>query len=271
MACSTKTNTRSHVRSISLPSRSHPSTLRIQEELNKLRTWEASSTSTAEAICIGLSGLEELYKCMDDLLNLPSTQQALTHHQHEDWVDELLDGSVRLLDICNITRDNMLQIKEHVLNLQSALRRRKGDMSTEGNIANYVCFRKKIKKDARKLIAALKQMDQKFGASPLLDTDYHLSSLIRVLREVSVINISIFQSLLLFLCVPVLKPKPTRWCLVSKLINKGVVACENKQENVNELESVDFALSALCRYNSGEVADLEKMQNVHLRLKAFGD
>ncbi|WRX08003.1 Protein BPS1 [Theobroma cacao] len=102
-----------HVRSISLPSRSHPTTLRIEDELNRLKTWEASPLSTSESICAGLSGLEDLYQCMDDLLNLASTQQVLSQHQHEKCIDELLDGSVRLLDICSIARDYMFQLKEH--------------------------------------------------------------------------------------------------------------------------------------------------------------
>ena len=147
-----------HVRCISLPSRSHPSTLRLEEELNKLKTWEqATSTSTSTSsvlICKGLTGLDELYKCMDDFLNMTSTQQVLSQNQHEKCVEELLDGSVRLLDICGITRDTMLLIKEHVRALQSALRRRKGDSSIESNINNYISFKKKMKKDAKKLITA---------------------------------------------------------------------------------------------------------------------
>ena len=39
-------------------------------------------------------------------------------------------------------------------------------------------------------------------------------------------------------------------------MQKGVVSCEEKHENVKELENIDFALSAI----SGERADLEKMQ-----------
>ena len=261
-----------HVRCISLPSRSHPSTLRLEEELNKLKTWEqATSTSTSTSsvlICKGLTGLDELYKCMDDFLNMTSTQQVLSQNQHEKCVEELLDGSVRLLDICGITRDTMLLIKEHVRALQSALRRRKGDSSIESNINNYISFKKKMKKDAKKLITALKQMENKWGSSSqLLALDHHLSAVIRVLGEVCVMNISIFQSLLMFLTVPVSKPKATRWSLVSKLMHKGVIACEVKQENVNEIEVVDAALSTLCKYASSEGADAEKVQCAYKKLE----
>ncbi|XP_031276061.1 uncharacterized protein LOC116134507 [Pistacia vera] len=250
-----------HVRSISLPSRSHPSTIKIEEELSKLKTLEESSRLllTSGSICKSLSGLEELYMCLDDLLNMASSQQVLSQNQHEKCIDELLEGSVKLLDICGITRDTLLQIKEHDQALHSAIRRRKGDSSVENSIASFICFRKKMKKDAKKMIVTLKQMDNNLGVSPLLEQDQHLSAVIRVLREVNATSSSIFQSLLLFFSGPGSKQKLNRWSLVSKLMNKRVTACEEKQEIVNELESVD---SALCG------RDIEKMQNMHERLKA---
>ena len=255
---------RCHIRSISLPSRSHPATLKIQEELNKLRTLEASSTSALVKISNGLSGLEELYNCMDELLSLPSTQQTLSLHQHEKWVNELLDGSVNLLDICGATRDVISKFKENVGDLQSVLRRRKGCLCIESSINNYICSRKKMNKDAKKLLAAIKKMVNNGGASALLDKDHQLSSMISVLREVNIMSISIFQSLLLLLSTPVLKSRPSRWSLVSKFMHKGVVACQEKHQNM-ELENVDITISAI----SSEEADLEKMQIAHQVLKAL--
>ncbi|GKV44166.1 hypothetical protein SLEP1_g51372 [Rubroshorea leprosula] len=248
-----------NLRSISLPSRPHPSTLRIEEELNRIKTGEGSSASTSGSICLGLSGLEELYHCMDDLLNMASTQQVLSKHQQEKCVDEFLDGSVRLLDVCGIARDIVFQVKEQIHALQSALRRRKGDSSIEKSIVNYTSFRKKMKKEAKKLIVTLKQMDNKIGASTVLDQDHHFLAVIRVLRELNSMNISIFQSLFSFLAAPV-PGKQTTWSLVSKLMHKGTVACE--QENVNEFETVD---AVLCRRSS----NVEKMQTAQKRLEAL--
>ncbi|XP_011022216.1 PREDICTED: uncharacterized protein LOC105124057 [Populus euphratica] len=246
------------VRSISLPSRSHPTTLTVEEELNKLKEWETLSTSGS--ICNGLLGVEDLYKYVDELLNLASTQEVISHHESGKCHNELLDGSVRLLDVCSIARDTMLRFREQIQALQSALRRRKGDSSIESSVATFNCFRKKMKKDAKKLIASLKQMDNKLGASSLLDQDQHLSAVIRVIREVNVINCSIFQSLLLFMSTSS-KPKQSRWSLVSKLMHKGVITCEEKQENVNELVAVYAALS--------EVSDSEKVKITYKKLEAL--
>ncbi|KAJ9703854.1 hypothetical protein PVL29_005220 [Vitis rotundifolia] len=254
-----------HVRSISLPSRSHPTTLKIQEVLNRLKTLEASSTSTLGAICNGLSGLEELYKCLEEFLSLPSTQQALSHYRNDKWLNELLDGPVRLLDICGTVRDVVSKFEENVRDLRSALRRKKGDLCRESSISNYIYSKKKMNKDAKKLLAAMKKMDTGAGASPLLDQDQQLSTVIRVLTEVNAMSISIFQSLVLFLSTPVLKSKPSKWSLVSKYMHKGIVSCEEKHDNVKELENMDFALRAV----SSERADLETMQIAHQGLEAL--
>ncbi|XP_039051462.1 uncharacterized protein LOC120192817 [Hibiscus syriacus] len=252
-----------HVRSVSLPSRSHPSTLIIEDELNRFRIWEASAVLTSESISAGLSGLGDLYRCMDDLFNVASTQQVLSIRRREKCVDELLDGYVRLLDICGIARDYMFQIKEHVGALQSAVRRRKGDSSIENNIVCYASFRKAMKKHAKRLITELKQMDDKLDASSSwLDQDHHFSAVIRVLRQVNGMNTSVFRSLFSFLSAPV-SSKQTRWSMVAKLMHKGVVACEEKQGIVNELESVD---AAVCRPHG---LDVEKMQTAHKRLVAL--
>ncbi|KAL3527274.1 hypothetical protein ACH5RR_011930 [Cinchona calisaya] len=247
-----------HIRSISLPCRSHPTTLKIEEELNEIKTWETSSSSTtAETICKGLCKLAELYKLMNDLLNLPQTIQALSsQHQNDKKSDEFLDGSLRLLDICGISKEIVSQFKENVRDLQSSLRRRKGDPSIlETSIAKYTSFRKKMKKDAKRSIASLKQIDHEIIIFLDVD-DLHVSAVIRVLREVNSTSIAIFQSFLHFLSTQ--SSKPSKWSLVSRFVHKGtIIACEDE----NELESVDLALRGLCRNDQSENEKIQLVQN----------
>ncbi|KAM7524007.1 hypothetical protein LguiA_013909 [Lonicera macranthoides] len=259
MASPQKSNTRSHIRSVSLPTRSNPATLQVEEELNRLKIYEVSSTPvTGETICKSFLDLEGLYKCVDNLLSLPLTQQVISQHKHEKWVDELLDGSLRLLDICGNTMDLVLEMKEHLGDVHSCLRRRKGDSSIQSSFAKFTSFRKKMKKEAKRSTTALKQMEKKVGGLQILDLDHHISSVIEVLREASTMGISTFQSLLMFLSVPVLKQNQTKWSLVSNLTHKGQV------DSVNELESVDAALCTLCKYGSTAT---EKMQISHNRIE----
>ncbi|CAJ1930842.1 unnamed protein product [Sphenostylis stenocarpa] len=219
------------IRSISLPTRSHPSTIRIEEELNKLKSWEVSSSSEVERIFFGLSGLAELYKSMEDLLKLPLTLQALFHHHNQKWVDELLDCPVRFLDILGETRDAIMLMKGNVRDLQSALRRRKvGDLVIESHVSSYW---------------SLRSEGSSFGASPLLDLNHHVSAVVRVLREASLITSSIFQ-----------------------VIRKGaLVQCNNEQENVNELEKVDLALCRMVMDNLDKDFEAENIQSAHKELE----
>ncbi|PSS29942.1 Pyridoxal 5'-phosphate synthase subunit PdxS like [Actinidia chinensis var. chinensis] len=178
--------------------------------------------------------------CIDELLKLKLTQQALSLHRHEEWIDGVLDGSLRLIDGCGIIREVISQIREHIRDLQSALRRRKGDSSAGSSIARYTCFRNKVKKDAKKLMEEVKQIDKRIEESSLFGLDNQVSSVISILREVVVASSSIFHSILLFLSISTLKPKATRWSLVSRL--KGTVVGEDRHIKVTELENVDFSL-----------------------------
>jgi len=233
-----------HVRSNSFPSQSHPNSTRIEQELCKIKTWEATSTSSSDSITNGLYLLEDLYISLEDLLNMTSTQKLVSHHQGEKFVEELLDGSMKMLDICGITRDTMLQIKENVQSLHSSLRRRKGESSIEKSVAEYKFFTKKMKKNVTKLITSLKHMESKFGASSLLNQDQDLVAVITVLREVIAMNLSIFQSILSFLVGSSSKSKATKWLKVTKLMHKRVT-CEENMENFNELQCVEASLRTL--------------------------
>ncbi|XAR73709.1 hypothetical protein NMG60_11007773 [Bertholletia excelsa] len=242
-------------RSISLPCRSHPTTHRIEEELNKIKAWQAPVIPTSKTIKNGLAGLEDLYRCVEELLSLPVTQQALSRHQNERWVDDLQDCFISLLDICGNAKDVLSQIKEQAREIRSSLRRRKGNLSIKTSIAKYTRIRKKVKKEAKKLISELKQMEYKIGAPQLLELDHHVSSVYRALREVSAVSFCVFQSLLLFLS------KSRRRSLVSKLFHKGAVACEIQQENVNELVTIDATLQGPCRNTSREGDEIQIAQN----------
>nr|GME09168.1 light-regulated protein-like [Ipomoea batatas] len=127
---SSKPKALGNARSISLPSRSHPTTAKTEEELNKLKSWETNlaESSDAEVICSGFHALSELQRCVDSLLTLPDTIQALSRHEdYEKWADDLLENSVKTLDICGTTREIVLQFKESFWDLRSYMRTRTGD------------------------------------------------------------------------------------------------------------------------------------------------
>ncbi|CAN4078623.1 unnamed protein product [Withania somnifera] len=229
-----------HVRSISLPGRSHPTIQRVDEELNKFKSLQVSVGP--ETVNKGLIGLEKLYNYIDDLLNLPQTLQALSKSPNAKWLDDLLDKSVRLLDVCGTIRELFSRCKEIVRDLQSSLRRRKGDSTTDDSLERFTSLSKKIKKHAKRSVSTLKQMDQEAVLPVLLDADQDTVAVIRALREANTVCISFFQKLLSFLCLPLLKPKASKWSLLSRLmIQKERIVSEYQEEKMS-LETLEAYL-----------------------------
>ncbi|XP_022926409.1 uncharacterized protein LOC111433572 [Cucurbita moschata] len=253
--------TKYHARSISLPSKSHPSTVKVEEELRKMKTWESCSFSSS-SVCGALLGLQDLYDSIDELLKMGSTHQILSCPQLKQLVDELLDGSVKLLDVCSLAKDMAFQTQQHVGALYSAVRRRKGDSAIKTTIAAYTCYRKKMKKEAKKLMISMKKMNEKFNSTQMTNLDNHLSSVIGAMRQAYSINSSILESVLLYL-TPLTKPKAHGWSLVSKWVHNGAIACESKS-GLNEFESVDLALSSAV-----EEKEVEKLHMAQRRLESL--
>ncbi|GMN38278.1 hypothetical protein TIFTF001_007518 [Ficus carica] len=219
-----------HARSNSLPSRQHPLILEYDEQLCRLRSSEAASSSSASPSG-KLSGLQDLHDCVDKLLLLPLSQHALSKQQNEKCVDELLDGSLRLLDMCNTAKDALTQTKESSQELQSIMRRRRGgESSLSREVKKFLNSRKVVKKTLRKA------MENKCSLS-LLNKDQEIVSM---LRETQSITLAVFESVFSFIS----GPKSSSRSLVSKLMKSKKVSCEEVNKS-NEFASADDALSLL--------------------------
>ncbi|KAG5245461.1 Selection and upkeep of intraepithelial T-cell protein [Salix suchowensis] len=206
------------VRSISLPSTSHPNSLKVEAQLTKLRSWDSSANPLkAETIQTSLTKLAELFNSIQDLVHSPLTQQAF-HPHHSSQVDEAIEGSVGLLDVCGTVRDLFMAMKEHVQGMQSLLRRRGArDSSIESSILAYVSFRKKTKKEIANTVV-----------------DDQQSYVIEVINEARAIAISIFRSLVSFLSMPEVERNAGGWSMISKLTRIGMLASDKGQKTFNE-------------------------------------
>ncbi|CAN1770772.1 hypothetical protein LINPERHAP1_LOCUS11708 [Linum perenne] len=217
-----------HARSNSFPSRAHPIVSEFDEQLCRLRQSQAASTSSS-SISHKLSSLQDVYDCVDKLIQLPSTQQAMIHDQNE-----LLDGSLRVLDMCNTAKDALSQLKESVAELQSAIRRsrrRQGDLVTETK--RYLNSRKVVKKA---ILKALKGIENKKSTSSNNETKKSTSSN-NMLRETESVVVEVLGSLLSFISQS--NSKSNSWSLVSKIM----AAKKNEvSANTNEFAEVDACL-----------------------------
>ncbi|CAI0469111.1 unnamed protein product [Linum tenue] len=203
-----------HARSNSLPARSHPLISEIDEQICRLRQSQAASTSSSSSIGHNLNSLQVVYDCVDQLFQLSSTQQALINDQK--CFNELLDGSLRLLDLCNTAKDALSQMKESVAELQSAIRRRQGGM--EGETRRYLKSRKTVIKAIQKVLKGMENNN--------VET-------VSMLKEAESSVAEVLECLLSFISQT--SSKPSSWSFF-----KRVAAAEASSEN--EFAEVDASL-----------------------------
>ncbi|KAG9456004.1 hypothetical protein H6P81_000512 [Aristolochia fimbriata] len=248
---------RYHVRSSSMPSsRSHPVKEKVEEKLSsQLRQYSEyslPSTSSFNSLSNGLSGLSELYQSIDDLLQLPQTHQALSRSSNKKCVEEVLDGSLRLLDTCGNARDITMQIADAVKDLQLAMRRRvlvssKTEILEKG-IGTYMAIAKKMKQKASKCLKTLMIKTQKCDSSShVVGSQSELVEVMAVLKKAMSISINILEQLLCFVSNPKAVPmkKRSSLVLIKWIGGSGRVSCEEKTEKMNEMERHHSSLSFL--------------------------
>ncbi|XP_058759037.1 uncharacterized protein LOC131632272 [Vicia villosa] len=233
-----ETNTKSslHLRSNSLPSAPHPIVSQLEHNLQRLKSSEDASSASSSSVCNKLNGMQDLHDCIDNLLQLPIEQQTLVQECNEKSVDDLLEGSLRILDICSIAKDFLLLSTESTHELQSIIRRRGNETGFTVEVAKYMALRKSMKKQIRKALVNLKSMKNKENnSSPMLQS----------LKEAESITLNSLEHLLLFISDPKGQSKNGRWSAISKLMHPKRVVCNSLESDTNEFEKVDAVLQHL--------------------------
>jgi hypothetical protein len=246
---STSNKSTFHLRSNSLPSKNHPLTEGVEEQLSRLRESEATSSS----VSYKLSALKDLHDSFDDLLHFPLIQQVLSNEHYSKCIEESLERSIRFLDVCGTTtRDVFSQMKECVQELESSLRRKRcGESScSENEVGAYMISRKRLNKVISKCFRNLKRTEKKSISIPSVDKDSNLFAVVSMIKEVEEISLLVFESLLSLICRP--KARTTGWSAVSKLLQSGRVSCEG-QGCANEVEKMDSELICLIGKKSNHV------------------
>ncbi|KAJ1693019.1 hypothetical protein LUZ63_009717 [Rhynchospora breviuscula] len=223
-----------HTRSVSLPTRSHPFLIKAEEELNNLRACVGSSSLTYEIMLDALKAIGRVYENINELLCASSNQNGLSHMQHRRWVEQELEESVKLLDMCSTSRDNLDTIRDHVQDLELANRR--GDLeASKSKLRDYNLILKKANRD-------VKMQQYKKNEYPEEDS----LAVVSLLLETREITISVLQSIFFYLSRQIVSQKSSKWYLVSRLVEKRTIACNgdatclrvNVEELENEVESL---------------------------------
>ncbi|XP_074312851.1 uncharacterized protein LOC141648234 isoform X2 [Silene latifolia] len=238
MAASSVSKVSYHARTISLPSAVHPVVEQLAEKLCRLRSSQSASTSSS-SLTNQLNGLKDLYSCVDVFLFL-----QLPQNQQQKCVEETLDNSLRLLEICATSRDILTNSKEHLQDLQSVLRRRcNGELNITNEATKYLNNRKTAKKTIRKCLQSIKPSE--------INDD--------VFTGVEQITFDIFKSLLSYLGGAEMKSTRSRWSVVAKLAHHR----DEKVPSCSKFEALDDTLSVICQKKKNNIEDL-KTQMVDL-------
>ncbi|KAJ0262742.1 Carrier protein [Hirschfeldia incana] len=208
-----------HARSNSVPSLQHPQAAYVDEQLIRLRSSEVVSSSSSSSIYQRLSNLQDLYDSLDKMIRLSITNQALS----QDQIEKLIDGSLMILDLCNVAKDALSQMKEGLKEIQSILRRKRGDLSAE--VRKYFATRKSLKKSFQKVLKKLRVGQNKESTN---------KSLV-VFGETEGVTISLFESLFSFMSG---SKACGKWSLVSKLMSQNKATCEAEANEFTKVDSL---------------------------------
>ncbi|KAJ1693015.1 hypothetical protein LUZ63_009713 [Rhynchospora breviuscula] len=229
-----------HTRSNSLPSRSHSYVLKAEEELNQLRAGVASPCLTYEIMLDALKAVGQVYESINGLLCMSTNTSGLSHSEHKRWVDQELEESIKMLDMCSTSRDSLDQIKCYVQDFESAIRR--GEIMTmKSRVSAYIQLVKKANKDVKKNIS---RKSKSMAGS---------SAVVLVLSEARDIVASLLQSVFSFLLKQSMSEKNVKWSLVSSLVLKKTnVGKDMQEEDISSLrenvEGLENGLESLFKH-----------------------
>ncbi|KAK7310609.1 hypothetical protein RJT34_08214 [Clitoria ternatea] len=246
--------TYSNGRSNSLPSRPHPLIQTCNEQLNSLRA-SGETSSSSSMLTHKIRGLQYLIESVEKLVQLHLSQDVLLHE------DELLDGSLRLLDVCSAAKDALLHTKECTRELQSMIRRKRcGEVELTAEVKRFLSSRKVVKKAISKALANLKATSQNCNITSSTNRDYQTKALISLLKDVEGAALSTFQTLLQYMSgTP--KSKSNSWLSISKLIQPKRVECSSLVADESEFAQLDLALQCFVFSKTNKSEDINSMKN----------
>ncbi|XP_021732266.1 uncharacterized protein LOC110699081 [Chenopodium quinoa] len=222
----------SHVRSSSWPCTPYPLESSIEDLLLKITSSSSSPSSSVASIRNNLCDIKNLYEGINNLIKCSMNQKVLSLGEHQSVVEEVLEGSLGLLEACSTTNDVLSMMKESIVELQSCLRRKSSEQ--EKDINAYLISRKKIQKMANKCLKKLCKLNLE------KDGKYNIPTL-KMLNEAEIISFSALKYVLPYFSEPTNKGKS--WSLMTKLMQSKSISY-NTQVDSNEIMKIDNAILA---------------------------
>ncbi|XP_010416531.1 PREDICTED: uncharacterized protein LOC104702379 [Camelina sativa] len=199
---------------------------------------------------IDFENLRELHDCVNYLLDhCPKTRESMSQQGQEKWTEQVSEASLRMLDICNISKDVMTLVKHNLHDLQLILR---GNESSDVNekIAAYNRYKNKLKKETLKCLNCLKNMKGSEGRVDM-PTEHNLLFVAEVLKEVRRVVVTMVESLFSLGCIPWLEKRSSKGSLSSIFTSRSSYLLDNVwdetavQSATTRLEAAEIAIEEL--------------------------
>lgn len=202
-----------HERSTGLPSIPHSNEAKAEQELQGLKACISSPSTTVDMMCDGLRRLGGIYNCIEEIISLPSNQIGLSFPLQRKMVEEELDRSLLLVDLCNAMQENLAELKMSTQDLQLVLKRG-DDVSVQLKIESVIRLAKKVQKPFKK------------ASSKATSEGCRLVRLLVQAREMAV---SLLESISHLLPKQYATTKASKRSLVSRRFQKTKIFCEEAQ------------------------------------------
>ncbi|ERM96383.1 hypothetical protein AMTRI_Chr09g35620 [Amborella trichopoda] len=177
-----------HVRSNSLPSKSHPILHQSSEKLLSFSDCDAKHKGRCP-----VDSLVAIYDDSDDLLRLPFVHEAI-RRQHK-CVEEILDETIMLMDMCSKMNDAIARVREQQRGALSALRRR-DHTALRGQIRACILAQKKTTKALATCLCALRKTYKSVSYHPQHQGSTQDHDVVCALKQMGSITALVYRSLL---------------------------------------------------------------------------